>query len=264
MKERVSKIKNQKELGVSIRSAVQDQGGWDFFLKKGDRVFLKPNFNTADVYPGSTDMLFLKEVVRQVLEQQPREVLIGASSTMLAKTEDVLIDLGVYELEDLDPKVKVLNLDRGSWVKKKVPQGRYLKNVSLAGPLEKADKLIFLPCLKTHFLSQYTGALKLAVGLMRPRERLSLHARHLQEKIAELNSIIKPDLVVMDARVCFISRGPMKGPTRRPELILASTKRTALDLEGVKIIQDYKENSLSDVKAREIPQIKRALELGIE
>lgn len=262
--EKISKAKAANDLSAAIKQAVDGQGGWGDFVRAGDKVLIKPNFNTADTYPGSTDLDFLREVVMQILGLGPQEVVVGDSSTMMARTEDVMQEIGVYALGDLDKRMKVVNFDKGKWTKKKIPQGKYLKQVSLTEYLGWADKLIFLPCLKTHFLAQYTGALKLAVGLMRPRERMGLHARHLQEKVADLNLAVKPDLSLMDARVCFISHGPMKGPTATPGLILASTQRAALDQEGVRIIQQFAGNSLEGVKPGDLPQIKRALELGIQ
>jgi uncharacterized protein (DUF362 family) len=113
-------------------------------------------------------------------------------------------------------------------------------------------------------MAQYTGALKLSVGIMKPIERLGLHARNLQEKVAELNTLIKPDLIIMDARKCFITGGPGTGDVREPNLILASTSRVALDIEGIRIIQSYEGNSLAGIVPEELTQIKRAIELGVE
>lgn len=261
---KVSIIKVNENLGAAIRQALDGLGGWGAFVGQGERVMLKPNFNTADTYPGSSDPDFLREVAKQILALDPEEIMIGDSSTMMAKTEKVMKEIGVYELEKLDKRIKVVNFDKGKWLKKEIPGGKFLKTVSLPESMERTDKLILLPCLKTHFLAQYTGALKLGVGLMKPRERTPLHLNHLQEKIADLNLAFRSDLVIMDARTCFISGGPMKGPREHPGLILASSGRTAIDLAGVRIIREYENNSLSDLQAEEIPQIKRAIELGIQ
>ena len=157
-----------------------------------------------------------------------------------------------------------IDLAKGKYVKKDVTNGKYLKTVSMPELLYQVDKVFILPCLKTHSMAQYTGALKIAVGLMKRSERWAMHASHLQEKIAEINAAYKPDLIVMDARKCFITGGPMTGTVRELGLVMASTDRIAIDLEGVKIIQSFEGNSLVGVKPEELPQIKRALELGID
>jgi len=120
-----------------------------------------------------------------------------------------------------------------------------------------------LPCLKTHKYAQYSGALKLAVGFMKPTERIGLHLSHIQEKIAELNSLFNVDLIIMDARKCFITKGPAEGEIRKPNLILVSNDRIAIDIEGIKIIQSFEGNSLKNINPWELPQIKRAIELNL-
>jgi uncharacterized protein (DUF362 family) len=98
---------------------------------------------------------------------------------------------------------------------------------------------------------------------MRPRERIALHIRNLQQKVAELNAVIHPDLIIMDARKCFISGGPYKGDIRSPDLIIASSDPVALDLEGIRIIQSYHGNSLAGLDPYQIAQIERAMEMGL-
>ncbi|MBU2635336.1 DUF362 domain-containing protein [Patescibacteria group bacterium] len=171
--------------------------------------------------------------------------------------------LKIFDLEKMKRPPRVYVFDERPWVKKEIPNGKYLKKVWLTHYLDKADKLILLPCLKTHFLSQFTGSLKLAMGFIKPFHRVHFHARNLQEKIAELNKIIHPDLIIMDARKCFINKGPGEGLLREPNLILASKHRVAIDVEGIKIIQSFKGNSLKGLNPLEITQIKKAKEFGI-
>ena len=68
---------------------------------------------------------------------------------------------------------------------------------------------------------------------MKPIERLKLHTSNLQEKIAELNLLIKPGLIIMDGRKCFINEGPSHGKLEEPNLILSSTNRVESDIEGI-------------------------------
>lgn len=251
------------DLTSAVTATLKPLGGLDKFIQPGDRVLIKPNFNTADTFPGSTDPAFLKAVSQLVSQQQPAAITIGESSTMFARTQQVIEKLGVYELQKNFPALRIVNFDQGRWIKKKIPRGRFLKSVSLPALLQEIDKIILLPCLKTHFIAQFTGSLKLAVGLMRPRERPALHLRHTQEKIAELNTAYQPDLIIMDGRQCFIRGGPGKGERRQPNLILASTDRVALDIEGIKTIQQFAGNSLAGIDPVKIPQIAHARKLGL-
>ena len=259
----VSRVLVENNLKKAISQAVDSIGGFKKFIKKGEVILLKPNFNTADPFPGSTDLEFLRTIIELVYEQDPKIVMLGDSSTMSLNTRDVMEELKIFDLEEMERPPRIYVFDERKWVKKEIPNGKYLKKVYVTEYLDRADKLILLPCLKTHFLSQFTGSLKLSVGFMKPFQRVRLHLRHIQEKIAELNKIINPDLIIMDARKCFINKGPAKGDLREPNLILASADRIEIDVEGIKIIQSFKGNSLKNIDPWELPQIKKAVELGI-
>lgn len=261
---KVAKVKVEENLKESILKTVNLVGGFERFINPGEVVLLKPNFNTADPFPASSDPEFLKAVVELVYNCGAKMVMIGESSTMSLNTRKVMEKLKIFDLENMKQPPRVYVFEEREWVKKEIPEGKYLKRVSLSEFLDRADKLILLPCLKTHSYARFTGSLKLSVGFMKPFQRVRLHLGHLQEKIAELNKIINPDLVIVDARKCFINKGPAEGEIRQPGLILASSNRVAIDVEGIKIIQSFKGNSLKDIDPWELPQIKKAVEIGIK
>jgi len=262
--QKIGKIKVENNLKETILKSVNEIGGFKQFVKTGDVVFLKPNFNTADPFPASTDLEFLRTVVKIVYEFGAKLVMIGDSSTMTTNTRKIMEKLGVFELLSMEIPPRIYIFEEGEWIKKEIPQGKYLKSVFVPKILNRPDKLILLPCLKTHFQAQFSGSLKLSVGFIKPFQRVPLHIRNIQEKIAELNKVINPDLVIMDARKCFINKGPANGDLTEPNLILASCNRVALDIEGIKIIQSFKGNSLKNIEPSELPQIKRAIEIGID
>lgn len=261
--EKVSKITCSENLKESIRAAVNEIGGFEQYINSKDIVLLKPNFNTADPPPASTDIEFLKAAVQLIGERNPQKIIIGESSTMFASTQQVMEEKKVFDLEKMPEKPEVINFEKGKWINKKIRLGKFLKDMKVPEILDEATKLILLPCLKTHSWAQYTGALKLTVGFMKPFQRRLLHMAHLQEKIAEMNTIISPDLIVMDARKCFITKGPSHGDIRKPNIIMASRSRISIDEEGIRIIQSYDGNSLADFKIEDLPQIALARKLGI-
>ena len=55
---KVSRVKVENDLKAAVTKAVDSLGGFEKFIKTGDVVFLKPNFNTADPFPASTDACF--------------------------------------------------------------------------------------------------------------------------------------------------------------------------------------------------------------
>ncbi len=260
----ISKTQFKGEIKDSIQLAVEAIGGWQKYINRGDRVLLKPNFNTADPFPASTSYDFLEAVVQLAHEQGAGQVIVGDSCTFALRARSVMNKLGIFSLEELPRPAKVAVFDEGEWRKKNIPQGKFLKKASLPAVLDEVDRVILLPCLKTHFIARYTGALKLAVGLMKPLERLSFHAGRVEEKIAELNTVTPADLIIMDARKCFVSGGPMNGEAREPNLILAGDSRVEIDLAGVGVIKSFAGNSLEKITPEDLLQIKFARQLGVK
>lgn len=261
--QKVVRRKATDNLVEDIRQVVNEIGGIKKFIHARETVLVKGNFNTADPFPASSDIEFIKASLQIVNEANPKRMILGESSTISANTKEVLTKKGAFELEKEFQNLTVLPFSEDEWVRRNIPEGKFLNKVSVPRILGEVDKIILLPCLKTHFLAKFTGSLKLAVAFMQPTERISMHSRRLQEKIAELNLIYKPDLIIMDARKCFINHGPSSGEIGSPNLILASESRISIDIEGVKIIQEFPSNSLKNTPALEIPQIRHAKEIGI-
>ncbi len=251
---------NRQDMKESILKSVDLIGGFDRIVEKGDEIWLKPNFNTSDAPPGSNDPSFVKAVIELLYEYGASKVILGESSMLSLCTRKVLEDTGMlHEAEDAG--AEVVPFDEGEWVKVDTG-GKYLGNVSLPKRALTANKLVYVCCMKTHRWAKFTLSLKLAVGFMKPRERLLLHARHLEEKIADLNLVVHPNLIIMDGRKCFISGGPASGEQRTPNLILASGDRVAIDVEAIKVIESFEGASLT-VNPWSYIQICRAAELGI-
>jgi uncharacterized protein (DUF362 family) len=148
------------------------------------------------------------------------------------------------------------------WVRVKI-DGDYLKLVTIPRSVYNADKIVYLPCMKTHNVTRFSGALKLAVGLMHPGERRALHMSHLEEKIAEINLSLQPNLVVMDGRKAFVSGGPDRGQIVEPGFLLASGDPVAIDIEGMKTLIAYKAKNRLASDPLQSPQIATALRHGI-
>ncbi|MGM0438901.1 MAG: DUF362 domain-containing protein [Patescibacteria group bacterium] len=248
-KTKVFKTKAKKNFQKKINKLISQ-----FELNPGS-VLIKPNFNTADKFPASTDKEFLFSVVNALEERDLDKIYIGDSSTFYKSSEKVIRRKQLADLNSKD-NVEVVNFDQLERVTKQIPGGKYLKKASIPKLVDEVDNLIYLPCMKTHFHAEYTGAIKLSVGFMPSFEKARFHIRNLQKKIVEMNQLLSPDLIIMDGRKCFIKGGPVHGTIEVPNILLASTDRIAIDLEAVKTIKSYKNNDLESRDPKEIPQIK--------
>ncbi|MHB1133904.1 MAG: DUF362 domain-containing protein [Chloroflexota bacterium] len=255
----VARARASEDPRESIARAVGAIGGLGKVVAPGDTILLKPNYNTADPPPGSSDPAFVAAVVALLYEHGAGKVIVGESSMFALSTRRTLHKAGLWQAATAaGAEVRVFD----EWVELETG-GRHLRRVGFARLVHEATKIVYVTCLKTHRLGEITMSLKLAVAMLRPRERLALHARRLNEKVAELNTLVTPDLIITDARRAFITGGPSSGEVREPGLVLASGDRIALDVEGVRIIQTYPGNSLAGKDPWQLTQIRHAVALGL-
>jgi uncharacterized protein (DUF362 family) len=257
----VGKVIADVDLKTSIQRAIDLIGGFDKVISNGDKVTIKPNLNTADPYPASSDPAFIKALGEVILEAGASKIQIMESSTMRTSSRGVAQKIGLDVVaEDLD--ADLIFLDEHDWVKVKFPRGKYLKSGSIGKPILDIQKLVLAPNLKTHFIAGFTGSMKLFVGWIKHSQRIRMHVRKLQQKVVDLASYFNPDLIVMDARTCFVTGGPSSGTCSTPGIILASGDMVATDVEGVKIIQSCNAENKLKMNVWDSPQIKHAVEIG--
>ncbi len=257
----VSKVASKEhDLKNGILKSVNAIGGFGKVVEKGDEIWLKPNFNTGDAPPGSSDPDFVKTVIELLCEHGAGRVIVGESSMLRASTRRIFEETGMLRRAE-EAGAEVVFFDEGKWARVSTG-GKYLRRVSLPERALKAEKLVYVCAMKTHRWAKFTLSLKLAVGFMKPNERVQLHMRHLEQKIADLNLVVHPSLAIMDGRVCFIDGGPACGELRNPNVVLASGDRIAMDVEAIKTIKAYEGCSLTD-DPWSYAQILRAIELGL-
>jgi len=259
----VAKAIAGEDVRASVDRVIALLGHLGQAIERGDRVLVKPNFNSADPYPGSTDLVFLHAVIEILLEAGARVTVGESSGGVWRPTRNVLQKIGMFELvRDLGVELVAFEDRADDWVRIKI-DGDYLGAVSMPRSAYEADKIVYLPCMKTHSIARFSGALKLAVGFMHPGERRALHARHLEQKVAEISMCWQPDLIVMDGRKAFVSGGPDRGQLAEPGLMLASGDLVAIDVEAMKVLLSYEGKNKLVADPWQSPQIVTALKHGL-
>jgi len=253
----VSIVPAKTNLKESILSCVNALGGFEKIIKKGDRVLVKPNLNSDDPFPASTSPDMGRALTELLFEFGASEVVWAESSGLYWLPTDRAWNLGLREQVER-ANGRTLSLEKMEWVYCPVPDWGRMAFTKTAFDY---DKLIWLPCLKTHRLAEFSLSLKLIFGWIHLKDRFRMH-ENLQKGIADVNTVIHPDLVLMDGRKAFITGGPAKGDLVEPNLLLASADRIALDVEGIKVLQSFPGNSLNK-NPWSYTQISKAVELGL-
>lgn len=235
---------------------------------KGKNVLLKPNFNTADPFPGSTHNDTLTNLILHLKGMGAKGITVGERSGP-PDTADVLKDKGIYNIcknlgaglidfEELPPE---------GWVKVKPKESHWRDGFYVAKPILDSECIVSACCLKTHrFGGVFTMSLKLSVGVTHKDNMRELHTSFLsmRKMIAEINQAYKPSLILLDAIEAFVDGGPMTGTRKRADVIVAGTDRIAIDAVGVAILKELGSNeAIMDRKIFEQDQIARAVEIGL-
>lgn len=240
----------------------------------GDKVALKANFNSADPFPASTHIDTLHAIVKKLNEADIAGLTLAERSGM-GNTRHVLEEMGVFELSNkLGFEVTVLDEeDRNKWVKIEKDGTHWVKGFYIPKLFLESDRVVQTCCLKTHrFGGHFTLSLKNSVGIVAKRlpnglynYMAELHVSPYQRvMIAEINKHYNVDMVIMDAINAFITKGPEQGEVVKPDLILASADRVAIDAVGVAVLRNYGvKTGISKGPIFELDQIQRAAELGI-
>ncbi len=261
----VSFVVTGNDVKGDIQRAVDLLGGVGKSLKSQDRILLKPNFNSDDPPPGSTALDFLIAVIDLLRDHGYTRISVGESSGRpWVPTEKIFQKTGLSR-KMAEMKIPLLDFDRSQYLDVPIG-GEYLDIIAYPRDLESFDKIIYLPTMKTHFVAGCSMGLKLTVGLVHLSDRTILHGDNnlfVSQRAAEMNIPIKPDLIIMDGRISFVSGGPAIGLAVHPGVILASGDPVALDVQGIRLLQNYAAVNHLVGDAWDLLQIKTAVKHGL-
>lgn len=216
------------------RSAVEALGGMKRFVKPGNKVFIKPNMSFASGPERASNTH--PEVVREVamMCSQAGASRITILDNVLNNPNDCMALSKIPETCKDVPNlvVNVAKSDR-LFRETKVPNGTQFRSMMALSDALDADVLIAVPVGKSHSSAGISLSMKGMMGLI--RDRGGFHSRYdLHEAIADMASVLKPHLVVVDGTRILSSGGP-GGPGKviPLNLVIASPDMVAADAQMV-------------------------------
>ncbi|MFH2103470.1 MAG: DUF362 domain-containing protein [Chloroflexota bacterium] len=213
-----------------VRRALQAFGGMAAFVPGGARVIVKPNICVAYhsyEYAATTNPWVVAALVRLCLEAGAASVKVmdfpfgGTAQSAYTRS-------GIREqVEAAGGQMEIMsNL---KYVRTEIPMGQYLRRTDAYQDALEADVLINVPIAKHHGSTRLTLGMKNLMGLI--QDRGALH-RNLGLSIADLASLFRPRLTVVDAVRILTDNGPSGGnlsDVRKLDTIIVSPDIVAAD-----------------------------------
>ena len=248
------------EPAAATKKAIEALGGISRFVKKGQRVVLKPNMSFARTpdFSATTHPLVVATIAQACMEAGAQQVLVLDHT--LQRAELCLERAGIREACKNISGAHVLALqERKFFGEIKIPQGKVLERVEVFKEVLDGDVLINMPVAKSHSATGVSLGLKGLMGMIWDRE--SFHSQYnINQAIADLATVIKPQLTILDATRALVSGGPGgPGEVKKPNLIIAGIDPIAVDSYGVSIVPWYGQN----FKGRQVEHVLAAHQRGL-
>jgi len=228
------------DIEAAVRAAVAEIGGIDKFVKKGSRVIIKPNLSFASEpeRAATTNPEVIKAVMRLCLEAGARQVLVVDHP--LQQAEIIGASSAVAEaVKQTKNAALLLPTTESLYVDTPIPGGKVMKTTKIARILREADVLISLPIAKSHSATGVSLGIKGNLGLNWDRKWMH-NSSDFNQTIADLATIVRPNLTIVDAIRALTTRGP-QGPGKVANLntIVASADPVAADAYTVGLTPWY-------------------------
>jgi uncharacterized protein (DUF362 family) len=245
---------------AATRKALEAMGGISRFVKKGQRVVLKPNmsFSRTPDFSATTHPLVVATAAQACIEAGAQQVLILDHT--LQRAEFCLERTGIRDACKNIPGVHVLALQEKKFFHEiKVPQGKVLERVEVMKEILDSQVLINIPVAKSHSATGVSLGMKGLMGMIWDRE--SFHSQYnINQAIADLATVIKPQLTILDATRALASGGPGgPGEVKKPNLVIAGIDPVAVDSYGVTVVPWYGQN----FKGRQVEHLLVAHQRGL-
>jgi len=192
-----------------VRHAMAALGGMEQIVPKGADVIIKPNICHAYhsyEYATTTNPWVVATLVKLCLEAGASHVRV-MDYPFGGTPEQAYIVSGIAEQVEAAGG-EMAFMPGFKYVGTAIPMGRDVHEVEIFDDILTTDVLIDVPIAKHHSLAKLTLGMKNLLGVI--KNRSAMH-RNLGQRLADLTSLVMPDLTVVDAVRMLMDHGPTGG-----------------------------------------------------
>jgi len=230
---RVAIIKGTNAVDITVKALETIGDDVENALSRTKPVLIKPNYLNAK-HPSTgvtTDSGVIEGVVKFLKERKIDDIVIGEGSGF-ADTLEAFKVAGVDQVAERW-NIKLVDLNIDQFVEVNPPDALSLKETRVAKTaLERT--IISVPKLKPHRIATVTLSLKNMMGALASKG--SMHkGLSLSENIADLASILKPSVSVIDGIIAGEGH-ENSGKSVEMGLVIAGTDPVAVDAVGAAVM----------------------------
>jgi uncharacterized protein (DUF362 family) len=225
------------------------------FVKSDDDVIVKPNicvnFRTFE-YAATTNPEVVAALVELCLGAGARRVRV-MDNPFGGSAESAYANSGIAEaVVAAGGQMEVMN--PAKFRETDIPEGRDISTWPVYQDILNADVVINVPIAKHHSLARLTLAGKNLLGVIQGRNKM--HS-NLGQRAADLMSLVRPNLTVVDAVRTLMDNGPGGGSL--DDVRLSNTVIVSHDI----VAADAYAATLFGMVGEDIAYVKAAAEMGL-
>lgn len=244
----------------SIKKSINDLGGFDKYIKKGEVVLLKVNLlmKRKPEEATTTHPNFVKALAELLLEFGVKVIIADSPGGPFNKTmlNGVYAATGMKKISEELP-IK-LNYNT-NFIEVKNENSLILKKLTVIEVLKEVDKVISVSKLKTHGMVRFTGAVKNMFGTVPGILKAEYHFRMPKiddfcDALIDICMFSNPILSFMDGIIAMEGEGPSSGKPKHVGVVISSNSPYHLDVIATRVI---------GINPYKVPTIKRCVQRGL-
>jgi len=237
------------------QAAVKALGGIERFVKPGQQVIIKPNI-CVDYHPpefaATTNPQVVAALVALCLGAGAKRVRV-MDAPFGGTSESAYSISGIAEaVQAAGGEMEVMSSFK--YTSFDIPGGKDIKSWDIYQDVMDADVLINVPIAKHHSLARLTIGGKNLLGVVKSPNRIHVN---LGQRIADLTSVIRPTLTVVDAYRILMAHGPTGGSlndVKETHTVIASHDSVTADSYAT---------TLFGLTGADVPFIKASADMGL-
>jgi len=229
---------------------------------RGKRVLLKPN--VGRVAAAGSGIGTHPEVVAAAIDafrEAGAEVAVGESPIIGVDVQEAFAACGLAAVAG-QRNCPLVDMDRRRFVEVPVPEGRVIHALQLCPEVLEFDLIVSIPVMKMHMHTGVSLAVKNMKGCLWRRSKVELHMlpplagaadKPLDIAIADMSSVLRPHLAIIDGTVGQEGLGPAAGRPKPLDAVVVSADAFAADAVACQLM---------GTAAERVPHLRLGAERG--